>query len=82
MTAIWIFLIGLGLVAVLLLGRPLLLILKGIVSGQGLMFAVRKTDGTASGKCPKCRSPVSLTEIREGKQAFTCAHCGEEGTWL
>ena len=33
-------------------------------------------------RCPACGAAIMLTKFKRARQAFTCARCGERGTWL
>jgi hypothetical protein len=55
-------------------------ILRAIRERRLPMLAWSRGDNIRS-RCPQCRAPVVLSEVREGERAFTCPACGVAGTW-
>jgi predicted RNA-binding Zn-ribbon protein involved in translation (DUF1610 family) len=55
-------------------------ILQAIRERRLPMIAWSGAEGTSS-RCSRCRAPITLTRVAEGKQAFRCPSCGEEGVW-
>ena len=41
----------------------------------------KQPDGTVSGKCPKCKAPISYSPLAKGEQAFECPQCSQVGHW-
>jgi hypothetical protein len=77
----WILIAALGLPAMVLLARFAWRMLTSVFRGPPLMFVDRTASGRLWGKCPRCGARVDLEETEPGVTSFTCASCGEKGTW-